>query len=213
MKLYSANLSPYGQRVKIALRAKGLLDQVEIIDQKPQTPEFKALNPTGKIPALGVEGAIIPESETIVEYLEDAFPEPALRPADPIGRARVRLLTRVSDLYVSPGLSPLFFMLPKDKRDDKLIEETFVKQAAALELLTSILGDGGTYAYGDSLTQADCALAPTLYFVGAIVPFYKRTPFEDYPKVAAYLAAIAETEFVKPAFEELTQAMKAASGR
>ena len=212
MKLYTSGLSPYGQRVKIALRAKGLLDRVEIIDQRPQTPQFRALNPTGKIPALEVDGRVIPESEVIVEFLEDAFPTPALKPADPAGRAKVRLLTRICDLYVSPALSPLFFMLAPDKRDAARIEEAFTRQADAFRVLEAVM-DGDGFAHGDALTQADCALAPVLFFLQAIVPVYGRTPFEGADKTRAYFQAISSHAHVAPAIGELTDALKTRMGR
>jgi len=61
---------------------------------------YKAINPRGQVPALDHDGKIITESTVICEYLEDAFPDaPALRPADPYGRAQMRVWTKWVDEY------------------------------------------------------------------------------------------------------------------
>jgi glutathione S-transferase len=54
-----------------------------------KTPRFLALN--GKVPVLVDEGAVIYKSTVVNEYLEERFPEAALMPRDPLGRAEVRL--------------------------------------------------------------------------------------------------------------------------
>ena len=69
-----------------------------------------------RLPVLVLDdGVSIPESETIVEYLEDAFPDPALRPHGAEAAARVRLIARVSELYVKGPLFALFGQLDPSK--------------------------------------------------------------------------------------------------
>ena len=89
MRLVDAARCPYCARVRIALAEKGLdYEQVEVdLAARPQW--LLELNPpNGRVPVL--DG--LPESEVIMEYLEDRHPEPALLPADPAERARARLL-------------------------------------------------------------------------------------------------------------------------
>ena len=63
-------------------------------------PWFTKINPNGQVPALDHDGRIITESTVICEYLEEAFPDaPALRPADPYGRAVMRVWTKWVDEY------------------------------------------------------------------------------------------------------------------
>jgi glutathione S-transferase len=123
MKLFNADLSPYSARVRIALYAKGL--PVEIVSPPGGTgsAEFKRLNPTGKVPALEDGGGVVVESEVICEYLDDRYPLPALRPADPLARARMRALSRFADLYLSPPLTALFGQMDPTTRDAKLTAE------------------------------------------------------------------------------------------
>jgi len=62
---------------------------------------FKAINPRGQVPALDHDGHVITESTVICEYLEDAFPDCAikLRPADPVAVAEMRVWTKWVDEY------------------------------------------------------------------------------------------------------------------
>ena len=112
MKLYSLPLSPYAARVRGAIHAKRL--NVEIVappDDWRTSPAYRALNPIGRVPVLVLDdGTSLPESCVIVEYLEDAHPEPTLRPRSAAGLAHVRLITQVADLYVMQAAMPLFSM-------------------------------------------------------------------------------------------------------
>jgi glutathione S-transferase len=92
LTLYDAARCPYCARVRIALAEKGVAwEPVEIdLDDRPGWIWEK--NPLGKVPVLEEDGWLLPESVVILEYLEERYPEPALLPADPADRARVRLL-------------------------------------------------------------------------------------------------------------------------
>jgi glutathione S-transferase len=102
LELYHFDRSSAARKVRIALAEKGLPWQSHLlntsVDQREQfKPEYLALNPRGVVPTLIHNGKAIRESQVILEYLEDEFPEPALRPADPFGRARMRLWTKLAD--------------------------------------------------------------------------------------------------------------------
>jgi glutathione S-transferase len=97
--LYTADRCPYAARARIALAEKGIgYDAVEIdLDDRPAWLYEK--NPLGKVPVYEEdEGLVLPESEVIMEYLEERYPEPTLWPADPAERALGRLwLQRFDD--------------------------------------------------------------------------------------------------------------------
>ena len=207
MKLYSSNLSPYGQRVKIAIRAKGLEDTITVVDQRPQTEDYKRLNPTGKIPALEVDGVCIPESEVILEFIEDRFPDNPLRPADPVLRAKARLVSRLCDLYVAQGLFPLFRQMSPKVRDQAKVDEGFAQMDHALGLLETYLTDG-EFAVSDTLSTADCAAAPILFFIPNLAPAFGRVPFEGRPKAQGYYHRIGNHPVVGVAMAEMAEALK-----
>src|ERR671937_1697549 len=90
--LYTAERCPYAARVRIVLAEKAFdYDAVEIdLDDRPAWLYEK--NPLGRVPVYEEEGGLVlPESEVIMEYLEERFPEPPLWPADAAERALGRL--------------------------------------------------------------------------------------------------------------------------
>ena len=70
-------------------------------------PEYLAINPDGTIPAVSHDGMVMTESTPIMEYIDDAFDGPALRPADPFWRWRMRQVLRFMDNEVAPSLAML----------------------------------------------------------------------------------------------------------
>ena len=90
------------------LKEKGLeftSHYVDLLRFEQHEPAFVALNPNGQVPVLVHDGRIVIESSIIGEYLEDIYPDPPLRPADPYRRARMRIIMKFVDEYVLPALS------------------------------------------------------------------------------------------------------------
>jgi glutathione S-transferase len=192
LKLFNANLSPYASRVRIAIYAKNL--PVEIVTPPGGTAsaEYKKLNPTGKVPALEVDGLVIPESEVINEYLEDRFPSPALRPVDPAARARMRLLSRFEDLYLAPIRSALFGQMNPKTRDAGVVTVKLTELAQRLDQLETLVV-AEPYAAGADLSLADCALAPAFFFLTRFVPALGGpSPLDGRPKLARVAEALAK---------------------
>lgn len=71
------------------------------------SPEFLKINPDGTIPAVVHDGFVMTESTPIMEYIDDVFDGPALRPADPYWRLRMRQVMRYMDNVVAPSLAML----------------------------------------------------------------------------------------------------------
>jgi glutathione S-transferase/RNA polymerase-associated protein len=103
--LYDHPLSPYGQKVKIALREKGVAFQAVLPDGMGAggaAGAFVAANPRAEVPAL-VDGEVaVFDSTIILEYIEDRWPSPPLLPATAAERARVRMLEEVMDTHFEP---------------------------------------------------------------------------------------------------------------
>lgn len=201
MKLYQGDLSPFAARVRMQVYAKGLDGkEIELAAAPGGTgsADYKALNPTGKIPALDTGKRVIPESEVICEYIEDVFPATPLRPADPEQRATVRLLSRFVDLYLYPRMSPLYSQLDPSSRDQALVTSGLQSLDEGFVICERLLKDGGyrggPFAVGSSLTLADCSLVTGLFFVNALLPRFGRVPaFAGFETLGSYYdAAIRE---------------------
>ena len=101
MILYDHPLSSYAQKVKIALREKGLEFQAilpEDFGRGEQGTAFTTANPRGEVPVLLLDArTAIFDSTVILEFIEDRWPAPALLPADPMARAAARITEEVCD--------------------------------------------------------------------------------------------------------------------
>ena len=93
LKLYHNDMSTCSQKVRFLLAEKGVEWEGVELDLRggdQQRPEFLKINPKGLVPALDHDGNIVVESNIIIEYLNEVYPEPPLLPADPAGRANAR---------------------------------------------------------------------------------------------------------------------------
>jgi glutathione S-transferase len=88
-------------------------------------PEYLAINPVGKVPAL-IDGRVIVHDSTIInEYLEDIHPQHSLLPRDPVKRARARAFEDYADAYLMPSLFKIFWQMRKpeaERERDKIAE-------------------------------------------------------------------------------------------
>jgi glutathione S-transferase len=209
MKLYNSNLSPFASRCRIQIYAKGLDVALAEAPGGTGTDAYKKVNPTGKVPALEVDGMVIPESEVICEFLEDRFPSPSLRPADDVERARMRALAELCDAYVVPPLVALFDQFPPNQKDPAVIARCLGEIEVGLDRIEAFMGKG-PYALADQLTLADCSMAPAFFFVVRLVPALGgKPPLEGRPKLQAWWNAVREDASVKKVMDEMRAALAA----
>jgi len=216
MKLYQTYASPFPTRVRLLIYAKGL--DVEIIEppgfhaSTESKGDYLRINPIGRVPALVLDdGRALPESEVICEYLEDAFPEPSLRPADLFDRARMRLLSRICDVYLVMAMVPFFNLSARSRRHwtEEAIAAAAGKVAEALDYLEAYIGEDG-YAVGQALTQADGAIVPQLVLASEWIPqvFGVADPLPARPKLSAYWAAIQRDPIAARLIAETREAIE-----
>jgi glutathione S-transferase len=147
--LYTSARCPYAARARIALAEKGLpYDAVEIdLEDRPAWLYLK--NPTGTVPVLEEdEGLVLPESQVILEYLDERFPEPPLLPPDPAERALARLVMGRFD-----KLSDAYYAL---RRADERARPWLGRQVAELEAVL----EERPFLTGRRFGLADIAYAP-----------------------------------------------------
>lgn len=189
MRLYDFDASPFAARCRLAIYKKGLDVEIAALPEGgPRGAAYRALNPIGKVPALELDdGTVIPESEVIVDYLEERFPEPPLMPASPEDRARVRLLSRLGGLYLMPPMGRLFGQLRVQARDQAIVDAAVADVGAALGHLEHFASPGRGWIAGEGFTLADCALLPLLSVHHRMLPaFGRRDPLRGHAKLGAY---------------------------
>jgi len=100
LRLHSRYQNSAGQRVRIALNLKGI-DYEYVPVPSVTSPQYRAMNPQGLMPALEIDGQIVAQSMAILDLIEDLYPAPPLLPEDPIERAKARAfgLLIVADLH------------------------------------------------------------------------------------------------------------------
>jgi glutathione S-transferase len=104
LTLYDADRCPYCARARIVLAEKDVEFETVTIDLSDRPDWLYEKNPLGKVPVLEEDSFVLPESDVIMQYLDERYPEPALLPADPAARALARLAifrfdTNLGDAY------------------------------------------------------------------------------------------------------------------
>jgi len=180
MHLIGSLASPFVHRCLIAARAKG---HDLAVSPPPggsmQSAEFQAVSPMGRIPLLALDdGSHICESAAIVAYLDETLDGPALLPAAPAARARLREIETIAIGELAAGLRPvmvhrIFGVSPNEPRVAAGIEQAD-KGAAALARLMA-----DTVLPGETIGLADAALTPFTTLLTIIA---------DQPEIADLLA-------------------------
>jgi len=203
--LYTYWRSSSAFRVRIALAHKKIAYEpvyVNLLEEAQKTPEYRAHNPAGWIPTLAIGATELTESVALVELLEELVPEPALYPKSPIDRARVRALVET----VNAGTQPMQNLAVLKKASEEQEGRTaWAKHFIARGLATfealleryAAAGVSGPFAYGASLSAADCYLVPQMYNARRF-----KVDLAPYPRVVAAEQAALATPAVQAALPE-----------
>ncbi|MGE0625314.1 MAG: glutathione S-transferase family protein [Pseudomonadales bacterium] len=183
---YGTLRSTNGSKTKVVLEEKGLPYRIECVrpgDVWKKIPEVLAKHPLGKVPWIEDGDLTLYDSTVINEYLNDAYPEPPLLPADPVLRARARALENYADEGVLSRYLPLIWMpwwSPEDKRD----QEGMARGRAGLT--GEIFPFLETQLEQDYLA-GDFSLADVPFMAVAMVLQVDGMPVDGFPRVGAYL--------------------------
>jgi len=205
--LYEHPLSPYAQKVKIALREKGVAFEPRMPDLLGGgDTDFQAANPRREVPALVDDQTAIFDSTIILEYIEDRWPDPPLLPRAAAERARVRMLEELCDTYYEPINWAVFEVRAFQRATGALAERLLHRATAQV---------GGINGY------LDRQLGSHQYFNGAsfgwgdlaVVPFVHAADMSgNQPATGSALAAWLERVRARPSiaqtFEEAVGSME-----
>jgi RNA polymerase-associated protein len=185
MTLYSTITCPYSHRCRIVLHEKDMDFQVIDVDPNNKSEDLAVMNPYGKAPVLVERDLVLYESNIINEYIDDRFPHPQLMPADPVMRARARLLLFRFEQELFCHIDAF------DGTDQKVMDKARVAIAENLTLISPIF-EKQKFMLGDEFSMLDVAIAPLLW---RLEHFGIRLP-----KQAAPLLKYSERLFSRPLF-------------
>ncbi|TAK41409.1 MAG: glutathione S-transferase family protein [Betaproteobacteria bacterium] len=207
LKLCGFHVSNYHNKVRIALLEKGIAFEEDANCIPSQKDEYLAKSPMGKVPYLVVDGTLLRESQVILEYLEDAYPQTPLLPKDPLERAQVRELIVFTELHMELVVrrlyGGLFFGRPFSDETKVEVERDIAKGVRAFKAVAKF----DPFVAGRALTLADCAAFVHLPLVSMTTKLaFGRDYLEDIPQVKPYLGMLGE----RPAFARVNEDRKAA---
>jgi len=156
LKLCGFAGSNYYNKVKCALLEKGVPFEEELV-WTDRSPELIARSPLGKIPFIETGEGILCESQVIMDYIESAYPERPLIPADPFAAAKVRELITFIELHLELVARELYgeaFFGGKVSEEIKArTKKLLARNAKAFARLAKF----SPYVAGAEFTMADCA--------------------------------------------------------
>ena len=159
-------VSNYYNKVKLALLEKNLSFVEENVKTGLTDEAVLSASPLAKIPFIRTPQGNLCESEAILEYLEAAYPNPPLLPADPFAAAKVRELCIYIDLHLELVARDLYYQAffggTVSDSNQARIRKQLEKNIAAAKRLFKF----SPYAAGDTFTLADCAAFASLPLVG-----------------------------------------------
>jgi maleylpyruvate isomerase len=201
VKLYSYFRSSAAYRVRIALNLKAIsYEMIPIHLQKDggqhRKAEYRAINPLGRVPTLMLaDGSLLTQSLAIIEYLNDAYPQPPLLPADPVERARVRAISQIiaCDIHPLNNLGTLQYLKRTLNQEQAAIDTWYhhwvLRGFEAIEAMIK----PGPYTFGTQVSVADICLVPQVYNARRL-----KVPLDAFAKIVAVDAAC----LALPAFDK-----------
>ncbi|WP_350282695.1 glutathione S-transferase N-terminal domain-containing protein [Nitrosomonas sp.] len=185
MTLYSTATCPFSHRCRIVLHEKDMDFQVIDVDPNNIPEDIAVISSYSKVPILVERDLVLYEANIINEYVDDRFPHPQLMPAEPVMRARARLLLHRFEKELFCHIESL------EQGDHKIADKARAEIANGLTMIASIF-EKQRYMLGDEYTMLDVAIAPLLWRL------------DHYgiklPKQAAPLLKYAERLFSRPLF-------------
>lgn len=219
--LYHGLASTCSKKVRIALNEKGVAFESHLLDlqkREQRQPDYLALNPKGVVPTLVHRGRPIVESSIILEYVDEAFSGPKLRPDDLSERARMRLWLRFSDEVAYPAVAAPTWKYLQDRaaaaraargepepetrakplHDAAAIETSMQRMDACIAHLENQL-EATPWLNGAEFSLADAAVLPFASRIRNLRPDF--TDPRTRPCTAGWLARAERRDSVKRALD------------
>ena len=157
MGLCSGNTCIRSHQVRIVLAEKGILTEINNIDDSTIPEDLMALNPYVSLPTLIDRELVLYDSRVIIEYLDERYPHPPLMPVSPVDRAKLRLglATLERDIVEHAVALDLVLGTRSENAHRKKLKSLLVSSADLFGIQQFFLSD--------DFTIVDCVIAPILW--------------------------------------------------
>ena len=157
MGLYSGNTCIRSHQVRIVLAEKGILTEINNVEDSVVPEDLMALNPYVSLPTLIDRELVLYDSRVIVEYLDERYPHPPLMPVSPVDRAKLRLgLATLERDFVEPAVAlDLVLGTRAENAHRKKLKSLLVSSIDLFSIQQFFLSD--------DFTIVDCVIAPILW--------------------------------------------------
>uniref|UniRef100_A0A1I7USM1 maleylacetoacetate isomerase n=1 Tax=Caenorhabditis tropicalis TaxID=1561998 RepID=A0A1I7USM1_9PELO len=198
--LYSSWSSSCSSRVRIALALKKIDYEYHAVNLRTdeEQKDFALNNPAKKVPILKINGLTLTESMSIIEYLDEVYPNPPLLPKDPEARAHARAIA----FHISSNIQPLQNLAICRKLEEiqkgygiQWCHDVICRGFDALEQLLKLYS--GRFCVGDRITIADLVL-PSIVYNATEKYNVDMGPYPIISRIAAELGGIPEFEAAHP---------------
>jgi glutathione S-transferase len=152
----------------MALRLKGLAFE-EVRAAPSQDEAYLKINPLGVIPTLEIDGIFLPETQPMLEYLEEMFPQTVrLLPSDPIDRHRVRQLVNYIDIHMDKPIRMVRDFHTLDQSTPVALKEIVLRELKQAVKSFNATARFAPYVAGNEISLADCAAYCTIPWFGLL---------------------------------------------
>jgi maleylacetoacetate isomerase len=203
MKLFDYYRSSASYRVRIALHYKGIncqLEQINLVDNKQHGPDFTSQNPQQLVPLLQDGKIRINQSQAILEYLEEKFPQKPLLSGTAAKKAVIRAFVAeiACDIHPLNNLRVLKYLKNQlnlsEEQNKAWYFEWLGRGFSSLEKRVS----NSAFCFGETPSWADCFLIPQIYNARRF-----DYPMETFPKLdAIYKHCLQQSYFIEASPEE-----------
>ncbi|WP_020560645.1 maleylacetoacetate isomerase [Thiofilum flexile] len=188
MELFSYFRSSAAFRVRLALNLKDIphtITPISLIKGEEKSAEYLAVNPQGFVPALRLDsGQVLTQSQAIIEYLEETYPDKPLLATDPIVRAEQRAFAAVIACDIHPlnntrVLNDLEQRFGAGKEQKEAWYRQWIQEGFDV-LEARLQNHAGRFAWGDTPSVGDVFLLPQTFNALRF-----NVPMDAYPTIMA----------------------------